>query len=489
MPPIPSRAFAITSSTAETLQVGGSGEVTFTFTVTNALGRPVRARAIPEPEGDTPRGQLQVIGEAEREFAADGTHTISVVARVPPGTRGGTYPFHLLVATVSNPDEEYAHGPAVSYRVDDTPPPRPFPWWIVAAVAGAVVIGLVVTLVVLLQKPGLGQPCDDGACSGELVCKDRDGAALCLVAVAAECSADDDCVSRNCEGEAAGRKGTCGASLPGAPCDDGKCPENQQCSGGTCLADNGQACQEGDTCLSGVCRDSQCAEPIVGGACGAGDTCPENATCDDGLCKGKLGFLGCTLGSDCETGVCEEARKACVHAIGLDCTTNANCPEGQECKVKSGVGSCLVSSGLQCAKNADCATGWCNTLASVPVCASLNQSCTKASQCASGYQCTNGRCGLPDGASCMEDAVCTNNWCSSGKCTACTARCSKSQYCYHNECKNLYYVTDVYESYVVDLADVTSATTYYATYATATTSRSVDPAARRLDVAAPGESR
>lgn len=134
MPPL--RAFAITASAADTLEAPASGEVTFTFTVTNALGRPVRARALPEPEGDTPRDLLRVVGEAEREFAADGTHTFSVVARVPPGARGGTHTFHLLVATVSNPDEEYAAGPRVSYRGEGGAVVKPFPWWIVAVAGG-----------------------------------------------------------------------------------------------------------------------------------------------------------------------------------------------------------------------------------------------------------------------------------------------------------------------------------------------------------------
>ncbi len=63
---------------------------------------------------------------------------------MPPEVPEGAYSFHLSVVSVSNPDEEYDMGPSVGFRVPHRelhPKRKPFPWWIPAAAAGAVLLG------------------------------------------------------------------------------------------------------------------------------------------------------------------------------------------------------------------------------------------------------------------------------------------------------------------------------------------------------------
>lgn len=388
----PARAFAITASATEPQRVDASGEASFVFTVSNALGRPVRARATVTPEGDTRREHVGVTGEVERDFAADGTQSWSVRVRVPPETPPGTYAFHLLVASVSNPDDEYADGPRVQFVVAAKEAPRPFPWWIVALVAGVVVLvgggGLAWWLAT--RAPGWDQPCGDGdLCADGLACVSEDGARICLTS-------------------------------------------------------DGGACGSADDCAGGVCRDGVCASPALGGPCGREDACPADTSCRAGTCKGPPGFSPCTDGAQCETDVCDTTSGRCVYAVGRDCTSTKDCPSGQEC---GGVGSCLVSQGLDCTRNADCLSGWCDTSGAHPLCGSVTQACASSENCPPGYQCKGGRCGIPDGGACEEHETCSSNWCSSGACRACDIRCGKGQYCWRGACYSYVDVTDLVTDY------------------------------------------
>lgn len=136
------RSFAITTS-APSLQLDGSGRGDFAFTVSNTLGRPVRVRAQLEPEGVLPRGWLALVGDAERELAPDGTESYRVKLSVPPGTDEGRYSFRLIVADVANPDEEFAIGPLVSFRVQRPSAPvsqKKLPLWAVLLAAGVLLL-------------------------------------------------------------------------------------------------------------------------------------------------------------------------------------------------------------------------------------------------------------------------------------------------------------------------------------------------------------
>ncbi|MFE8598101.1 LamG domain-containing protein [Archangium violaceum] len=138
------RGFAITTSTSS-IRLDGMGRGELTFTVSNALGRLVRGRAVVEPEGTASRDWLALDGEAERDFPPDGTHQYTVRVNVPPGTPQGQHAFHLSMVNVANPDEEFTVGPSASFQVPlpQAPAPKkklPIAW--LALAAGILVIAL-----------------------------------------------------------------------------------------------------------------------------------------------------------------------------------------------------------------------------------------------------------------------------------------------------------------------------------------------------------
>ncbi|MBN1205931.1 MAG: LamG domain-containing protein [Myxococcaceae bacterium] len=144
------RSFAITTS-VPSVPLNGSGQGEFTFTVSNALGRPVRARAVIEPEGQLQRGWVMISGEAERELALDGTQNYAVKVSTPPGVPEGTYSFRLVVVDVANPDEEFAIGPSVAFQVQRpaAPPRKRFPIWIPLSAVAVLLLGIVTTALLL----------------------------------------------------------------------------------------------------------------------------------------------------------------------------------------------------------------------------------------------------------------------------------------------------------------------------------------------------
>ena len=153
------RSFAITTS-EPSLKLSPAGRGELTFTVSNTLGQPVRVRTVIEPEGQAPRDWFTLMGDTERELAPDGTQSYSVKLAVPPGTPEGQHAFHLLVANVANPDEQFAIGPSVAFQVQRPAPvtKKPFPWWIVAVAAGVLVITVgAITVGMALSDDGPGE--------------------------------------------------------------------------------------------------------------------------------------------------------------------------------------------------------------------------------------------------------------------------------------------------------------------------------------------
>ena len=141
-----SSPFAITSATNSVLLDGNRKSET-TFTVSNASGRPLRGRAIIVPVAPTQAAWLSVVGQAERAFAIAGADQYTVQVAAPAAAAPGSYAFHLdMVGEV--PDEEYSTGPTVTFTVMAPPPPKKFPWWIVAVIAGVVIVAIVGFLMV-----------------------------------------------------------------------------------------------------------------------------------------------------------------------------------------------------------------------------------------------------------------------------------------------------------------------------------------------------
>jgi hypothetical protein len=152
------RSFAITTS-APSVQIDGSGQGEFTFTVSNTLGRPVRVRAVIEPEGQLQRGWLSIVGEPERELAPDGTQSYRVKILAPPGAPEGPYSFHLVVVNIDNPDEEFTIGPSVVFALERPVAPlqKKFPAWIPWLVVGVLLITVgAITAGILLRRDDSG---------------------------------------------------------------------------------------------------------------------------------------------------------------------------------------------------------------------------------------------------------------------------------------------------------------------------------------------
>jgi hypothetical protein len=122
-----------------------------TFTVTNALSRPITARAQVRTEQPDAAAWFFLQGDAEVLLAVNEARPFNINIAVPPGAASGTYVVHLDVVGVENPDEIAAQGPPVSITYAPAPTaPTPQPWpWIIGGVVVALLIiaaGAFVTL-------------------------------------------------------------------------------------------------------------------------------------------------------------------------------------------------------------------------------------------------------------------------------------------------------------------------------------------------------
>jgi hypothetical protein len=293
----------------------------------------VRARINLVPEGDTKREWLSLAGEPEREFAADGTQQVTVRVNAA-GAAKATFPFHILVSSINNPDEEYANGPTVSFEAPSAaPPPKKFPWWIVALAVGAVVI-IAVAAIIFSKARGLGlhEECDpkDNKCSSAMSCVTPKGAAKA-----------------------------------------------------ECLALTGGKCENEKDCVTGSCEGGKCTEPPTGGRCTADTECPETQKCVDV----RAGVKACLLRQDrpcrndleCASAWCQEDKKVCSRDDGK-CDKPDECKPGVlECKNKA----CLLVANQPCSADQQCTTGFCDGTCKpsppcVPACAThLFETCVR----------------------------------------------------------------------------------------------------------------
>ena len=108
------------------------------FTVFNASGRPIRGRARIVAEDPPAEPWMSLIGDAERAFGIAGTQQFVVQIEAPPTAPAGDVRFRLDVVDVENPDENYSQGPSVTFQVPEPIATKPFPWWIIAVVAGVI---------------------------------------------------------------------------------------------------------------------------------------------------------------------------------------------------------------------------------------------------------------------------------------------------------------------------------------------------------------
>ncbi|XXF77096.1 hypothetical protein P2318_29185 [Myxococcaceae bacterium GXIMD 01537] len=295
------RAFNITAATDSVeLDSAGRGEVS--FTVSNALRTPVRARATVMTSGGARPEWAHVEGGEERDFPADGTQQLTVRLQAPPGTAPGRYAVQLLVADVANPDERYAQGPMVAFTMPVVAPPparKRFPWALVALVAGVLLI--LGTVVAVLLGPGgakLGESCAETGCGENLLC--AEDTKVCLGQEGfLGCAENAQCVTTRCT------EGECVKVPPGSNCGAaGRCPPEQSCTDilgpRSCLLVSGQACDGNVQCTSVYCREGQC-------------------TRDDGKCESD---------AECKSPFRCQPNKLCMLPDLATCTSSALCASG-----------------------------------------------------------------------------------------------------------------------------------------------------------------
>ena len=147
------RPFAITTAnTTIQLDAKGAGEVS--FTVTNSSKHSLRGRARVVAKDPTNESWLSIAGETERDFPPDATQQFTLRVQVPQGSPAGTYRCAISVASIENPDEEYADSPVVAFEVKQSEvAPKKFPWWIIIVVVAVLVVTGVVIYIVTRPKP------------------------------------------------------------------------------------------------------------------------------------------------------------------------------------------------------------------------------------------------------------------------------------------------------------------------------------------------
>jgi hypothetical protein len=296
------------------LNATGQGELA--FTVSNALHVPVRVRAMVRMDGQASREWASIAGEQERELAPDGTQQFIVKLQAPPGTPPGRYTFHLLVSSVANPDEQYAAGPTVAFTVPEPAPAtqKPFPWWIVALVAGVVIIGGSVAAILASRGgPDLGEPCEGTKCGKNLACSGAEEG-VCLGAVGFKgCEENKQCISGRCVED------MCVEAELGRNCGPGDtCPARQKCvsllGARTCLLQPGEVCTGDGQCTSLFCKDGQCTRDD--GRCDSNDECRPPSQCHNKLCLLPNGQPctedGVCISGSCQGGTCRPARSTCT---------------------------------------------------------------------------------------------------------------------------------------------------------------------------------
>ncbi|MEZ4314092.1 MAG: hypothetical protein R3F14_39230, partial [Polyangiaceae bacterium] len=266
--------------------------------------------------------------------------------------------------------------------------------------------------------------------------------------------------------------------------DDNDCLAPATCTGGVCLAPDGQACTQGANCASGFCADGVCCDAACTGICqactaaktgtGPDGTCgdvltgtdPDNEcsgllNCGSGACQIANG-QPCTEGSQCVSGNCVDdvccngpctgTCQACTAAkkgSGSNGTCGpiaANSDPDDECTGSAscnGSGACSLSvNGSACTTGAECASGncadgvCCNTACTGTciacsaakkgsglngLCGPIASGTDPDDECAGNTVCAAGGCKLPDGDPCMSGASCIAGFCADGVC--CNTNC------------------------------------------------------------------
>ena len=150
------RLFDITT-TSDTASTAPAGTVRLVFTVTNTTQRPLKGSLRVKPLDSGQASWLAIEGEAERDFPPGLAHQVEVTAKVPAGTAASKFRVRLDALSVTNPDDDFTEGPAVSVTVvagkpDDKGGGVKWWVWLILGMVFLLVAG-VVAFLVLKPKP------------------------------------------------------------------------------------------------------------------------------------------------------------------------------------------------------------------------------------------------------------------------------------------------------------------------------------------------
>lgn len=260
-----------------------------------------------------------------------------------------------------------------------------------------------------------GQYCSGSSEGGPGACMDKGEAG-------APCTAAEECSSAVC-----GPDNDC---LTACDSDD-DCPDElffcQPDSGGCDFGKaNGTFCTGDDQCNSGIC-DLTCTECVVGKGCGEGEYC-NVVVGGTNSCQPQKGLgEGCSLDTECESFICDLACVECVAGTFPEgCSSDEYCDSeflgsGNACKPKK-------PNGEGCTVGSQCESGVCDLTCT---------ECTVLKGCDDDEYCDATLFGVnscqpkkSNGDGCVLDSECDSNICDFA-CTECTVAkgCSSSQYC------------------------------------------------------------
>jgi hypothetical protein len=261
-----------------------------------------------------------------------------------------------------------------------------------------------------LHIPDDGLPCDDGT---PCTIGDQCVGGACVGGASASCDDTNPCTTDACDPSS----GVCTyepvVGLVECVPEDVSCgAEFGVCADGQCQAPSA-ACPPGDDpCMPLSCQPGVgcVAMPVTGAPCNDDDPCTSVDTCAAGVCKGKANT--CDDSNPCTKDACNAATGDCSHDDddGTTCGTSSACGSG----VCDG-GVCDDGGACDCTTPADCDDGNPCTIANCDggLCTFSPEDafCDDGDACTVGDVCVGGSCTGLGGLACDDGEPCTLDTC------------------------------------------------------------------------------
>lgn len=266
--------------------------------------------------------------------------------------------------------------------------------------------------------PGVCNPVvaaqDDSAptCNGANICTNSQ-TPVCKLDRGEDCTLGTQCATGNCKDgkccdtSCAGNCKTC-ANASGTCTNVVSADDPDTCTGvnscdasGNCRKENGQGCTLGTECITGICKDSHCCDVACSGTC---KTCNNGS----GTCSNVTSATDpdtCTGANSCD------ASGACKKVLGESCSGGTECVSGN-CADSTCCESSCTTPCRSCANSG----GLCNTT----VTNQEDNNCNGTSSCDA-----SGACKKDQGQTCMIDSDCVTGECADGRCceNSCATPC------------------------------------------------------------------